>query len=649
MNNKSNFTAVGEEYPTLPSYLARNYLIWGDKVALRQKDFGIWHEYTWKQVYEMSKNFGLGMLSIGLKKGDKVCIIGDNEVETYVAAYGLYGVGAVIVGIWVDALPDEVVYYLTDSESRFAIVRDQEQVDKMLTIKNKVPQIEKVIWWEPKGMAAPEYKNNPWIMGFNDVSELGRKYDQEHPGTFEECIKQVLPSDSANMYYTSGTTGAAKGVVRSHSAQIYMRKLLNLYYPLNLGDDCHSMIQFASIGEPITGSTANLLNGAVINFPESPDTTEVDLREIAPRFHSLTPRFYEEIASKMRVRIESAGALKRWVFNLMLPIGYKVAQYEIENRPLPVWWRILKWIAWWTAFRPNLDKCGLLKIKYCTNSGFVLGAHTFRFYRAIGIDMREFYASTEIPIIATHVKGHNIKVGSLGEIVVSVEVRLADNGELYIRGPHLFDEYYRKPDKTASAIDSNGWYHSGDAVYIDDDGYIFYIDRVTELASLSSGQKYSPQGIEAQMRFGAYIKDCWILGEGKDYVTAIITIDFDSVSKWAERHHVPFTTMIDLSQKDEVANLVLKDIIRVNSGLPPATRIKKFAIFHKEFDPDEAELTRSRKLRREYMYKKYKDIADGIYSDNDVIQVSAEFSYADGTKDIVTANVKIRKVPGEQE
>jgi len=630
---------------TLSAYLQRNAQIFGDMVAMRQKDYGVWHEYSWKQCNEMSKHFGLGLLSLGLNRGDKVCLLGDNEVETYWAVYGLYGVGAVVVGIWVDALPDEAVYYLTDSESRFIIVRDQEQVDKMLRVKDKIPLIDKVIWWEPKGMAAPMYKNNPWLIGFNDVLDLGIKYDRENPGAFEECIRQVKPEDIANMYYTAGTTGAAKGVVRSHSTQVFLRKIIDRYYPLVPGDDCHTMVQFASIGEPLTGSTANLISGAVLNFPESPDTTEMDVREIAPHFHCLTPRFYEEIASKMRVRIEASGFLKRTVFNMMLPIGYKIVEYEIENKEIPPLWKFLRWLAWWTAFRPNLDKCGLLKMKYGCNSGFVLGAHTFKFYRAIGVDMREFYASTEVPLIATHWRGHEIKIGSLGQIVSDVELRMSNEGELWIRGPHRFNEYYRKPEKTAAAIDANGWYHSGDAGYIDDEGYVFYIDRVTQLAELNNGNKYSPQAVEAQIRFGAYIKDCWILGEGREYVAGLITIDFDSVSKWAEKYHVPFTTMIDLSQKDQVAELVLKDIKRVNKGLPPWARIKKFAVFHKEFDPDEAELTRSRKLRREYMYSKYKDMADGLYSDEDIIQISAEFSYADGSKDTVTAKVKIRTIP----
>ena len=615
---------------------------------MRQKDFGIWHEYTWAQCYEMSKLFALGMLRLGLKRGDKVCLLGDNEVETYWAVYGMYGVGAVVVGIWVDALPDEAVYYLTDSESRFVIVRDQEQVDKMLRVRDKIPMIEKVIWWEPKGMNGPAYKNDSWLTGFNDVVNMGREYEKEHPGAFEACIAEVKPEDIVHMYYTAGTTGAAKGVVRSHSTQVYMRKIIDRYYPLKPGDDCHTMVQFASIGEPLTGSTANVISGAVINFPESPDTTEIDVREIAPHFHCLTPRFYEEIASKMRVRVEASGWLKRTVFNAMLPVGYKIAQYEIANKPIPIHWKFMRWLAWWVAFRPNLDKCGLLNMKYACNSGFVLGAHTFRFYRAIGLDMREFYASTEVPLIATHWRGHEIKVGSLGQVVADVELRTSDDGELHIRGPHRFNEYYRKPEKTAAAIDANGWYHSGDAGYIDDDGYVFYIDRVTQLAEMATGHKYSPQAVEAQIRFGAYIKDCWILGEHRDYVTALITMDFDSVSKWAEKHHLSFTTMMDLSQKDEVAALVLRDIYRVNQGLPPPTRIKKFAVFHKEFDPDEAELTRSRKLRRDYMYSKYKDMVDGLYSTNEVIQISAEFSYADGSKDTVTAKVKIRNVPEKQ-
>lgn len=649
MNTKVKTTAeLDESQPdVLGAYLHRNSLIWSDRVAMRQKDYGIWHEYTWKDCYEMSKYYGLGMLSLGLRRGDKVCLLGDNEVETYWAVYGLYGVGAGVVGIWVDALPDEVVYYLTDSESRFIIVRDQEQVDKMLTVRHKVPLIEKVIWWEPKGMNAPVYKDDPWIVGFGEVVDLGRQYDKEHPNAFEECIEQVKPDDIANMYYTSGTTGMPKGVVRSHSTQVSARKILDPHFPLKPGDNLYAFIPFASIGEPLMGSSTNLMNGAVVNFAESPDTTEMDMRDVAPNFECLTPRFYEEIASRMRVRVDDSGFLKRSVFNLALPIGYKIVEFDVENEPIPIFWRILRWIAWWLAFRPNLDKSGLLRMRYIANSGFVLGQHTFKFFRAVGLDMREFYASTEVPLIATHWRGEKIKMGSLGKVVDGVEVRLSDEGELWIRAPHRFNEYYRKPEKTQAAIDANGWYHSGDAGALDDEGYIYYFDRVSELAELANGHKYSPQGIEAQIRFGAYIKDCWLLGENKDFVAGLITVDLDSVGKWAEKHHVPFTTMVDLSQKDEVADLVLRDISRVNRALPEPVRIRKFAIFHKEFDPDEAELTRTRKLRREYMYGKYGDIAEGLYSDEEVIRVSAVFAYADGSKDTVAADVKIRNVPAE--
>ena len=633
------------EPDTLAGYFRRNYIIRGNKVAMRQKDLGIWHEYTWKYCYEKSKHFAEGMLSFGFKKGDKVCLLGDNEIETYLAAYGIYGLGGVILGVWVDALPDEVVYFLTDSEARYVIVRDQEQVDKMLTIRERVPLIERVIWWEPKGMSSPIYKNNDWIVGFEQVVALGCRWEKQHPDAFEKCIEQVKPEDISNIYYTSGTTGDAKGVVRTHIGQVSMRRIMDRYFPLKPDDNCPSMVPFAAVGEPMIGSAPNLLQGAVINFPESPDTLEKDMREIGPAFQILTPRFYEEIAARMRIRIEVSGFLKRTVFNLLLPIGYKMLEFDTKGEKPPLQWRILRWIAWWLAFRPNLDKSGLLKLKYAANSSFILGQHTFRYFRAVGLDLREIYASTEVPFIVTQRPGDPLKIGTLGTIVCDTEVRLSDESEFLIRGQHRFNEYYHRPEQTQKAIDSNGWFHSGDAGYVDTEGYVYFIDRVSELTQLSGGHRYSPQAIEAQTRFGAYIKDCWVLGEYKDFTSAIITIDFDSTCKWAEKNHVPFTTMVDLSQKDEVATLVLKDIQRVNSTLPPEVRMKKFAIFHKPFDPDEAELTRTRKLRREYMYSKYGEMAEAIYQGKGMIPVEAVFSYSDGTKATVSANIKVRSVP----
>ena len=634
-----------EETDTLAKYFRRDCHIWPDKIAMRQKDYGIWIECNWKECYEKSKAFGLGLLSLDFKEGDKVCLLGDNEFETYWGVYGVYGVRGTIVGIWVDALPDEVVYYVDDSQSTFMLIRDQEQADKLLRVKDKIPTIKKVIWWEPKGMNGPTYANDPWFIGFEQVCELGQEYEKEHPGAFEDYIDRGKPDDPCNTYYTAGTTGAAKGVVRTHNQQIVFRDTLNKYYPSSLEDNVSAIFQQASIGEPWLGTTCNLMQGVTLNFPESPDTSEMDSREISPKHLIYTPRYEEAIASKMQVRINDSGSIKRSFFNLMLPVGYKIADFEIEAVKPIFFWRALHQVAYWLAFRPNLDKSGLLKLEHCWNSGFVLGAHTNRFLRAVGVDIREFYASTEVTAIATQRPGEKIKLGSLGQPVEEVELRVSNDGEFYMRSPQRFTEYYRKPEKTKAAIDELGWYHSGDAGTLDDDGFVFYMCRVSELSQISSGYKYSPQGLEAQMRFGAYIKDCWIIGEDRDFISAIITIDFDSVSKWAEREHIPFTTMVDLSQKDEVGKLVLNDILRVNRALPEPVRIKKYAIFHKEFDPDEAELTRTRKLRREYMFSKYGNIADAIYQEKDSVPVKATFSYKSGAVATVSADVKIRDVP----
>lgn len=632
-----------ERLDTLGKYLRRNACIWGDIVAMRQKDLGIWTKCTWKQCYEKSKFFALGLVSLGLSAGDKVCLLGDNEFETYWTQYGVYCVGGTVVGIWVDALPDEILYYLTDSGSRFVVLRDQEQADKLLRIRNQIPEIKKVIWWEPKGMNAPLYKNDPWFISFEQVMELGQQYYKEHPTVLEDSINRVKPDDIANMYYTSGTTGAAKGVARTHFAQIALREAIHAYYPLSVGDRTVCPVGPASIGEPVFGSTCNLMNGVILHFPESPDTAEMDTREVGLCYVLWTPRWWEGIASKIQVRINNADLVKRGLFNLMLPVGYKLADYAIGGDKPSLFWKALHKVGWWLAFKPNLDKAGLVKAKSGWNSGFVLGAHTHRFLRALGLDMREFYGSTELPIIATQRAGE-IKLGSLGRPVERVEVRMSDDGEFYMRGPHLFSEYHNKPEKTAQAIDKAGWYHSGDAGHIDYEGNIFYIDRVSEMAQLANGFKYSPQHIEAQMRFGAYIKDCWTVGEDKDFVSAIVTIDFDSVSKWAEREHIPFTTMVVLSQKDEVGKLVAQDILRVNKTLPESVRIKKYAVFHKEFDPDEAELTRTRKLKREYMYAKYGKLAEAIYKEQKSIVAEAAFKYKDGSAGTVSAEIRIRDV-----
>ena len=636
-----------EKLDTLPQFLLRNYEKWPDRIAMRQKDFGIWLPCTWKEFYVRAKSFALGLTSLGFKKGDKLVFIGDNEFETYWAMYGTWCLGATVVGVWMDALADEVVYYIKDCNPRIAVVRDQEQVDKILSIRDDCGVIEKVIYWEPRGMNEPMYVNDPWIMSFDEVSSLGNNYEKDNSGVFEKTIKDIEPHESATMYYTSGTTGGAKGVVRTHSNQVAMGDSLQRYFPVEIEDEILCVFPAASIGEPMLGSVRNLMHGATLHFPELPETMEKDAREIGPRYVVNLPRGWEDIASKIRTRVADAAWLKRKTFDIGLELGYQKFDLQLEGKELGLLKKLLYKFFYMLALRPNLDKVGLRKTKSGTTAGFILGSHTFRFLNACGLHLREFFASTELPSIATQLQG-NLKLRSVGRVMEDVEIRISNDQEVYVRGPNRFDHYHNREEATRKAIDEQGWYHSGDAGYIDDDGFVFYLDRISEMAEMADGTKYSPQFVESELRFGAYVKDGWVIGEGRDYITAIVTIDMDSVARWAEKRGISFTTQVDLSQKDEVSRKVVGDLNLVNQMLPEGVRIKKYIVLHKEFDPDESELTRTRKLRRSTLFEKYSDLVAGLYqSENEYIDFEATFRYHDGTYSTVATRMYVRDIAEE--
>ncbi len=632
---------------TLAEYLKRNAEQWPDRIALRQKDFGIWLSCNWNECYERARDFALGLMELGFQRGDRLLFLGDNEFETYWGMYGTLALGGVVVGVWVDALADEVTYYIKDCSPRFALVRDQEQVDKLLSINEEDRScLERVIYWEPRGMNEESYVKNPWIMSFEEVSMLGKRYGSQNPKAFESSIESVKSDESAAMYYTSGTTGGAKGVVRTHYNQIAMGDLLDKYFPVEPEDELVCAYPIASIGEPILGSVRNLMHMPTLHFPELPETMERNTREIGPKYLGNLPRQWEDVASKMRTRIDDANWLKRKSFYIGLKLGYERFDAFLEGKKLS-WWRNLLYMFFYAiALRPNLDRAGLSRLKSGTTAGFVLGSHTFKFLNACGLHLREFYASTEVPSIATQLQG-NLKLRSVGRAMEGVEIRVTKDQEILIRGPLRFDHYYNREEATKKAIDDKGWYHSGDAGHVDDEGFLFYLDRVSELAIMADGTKYSPQFIESELRFGAYVKDGWVIGEDKDFITAIVTIDMDSVSRWAEKRGISFTTQVELSQKDQVSRKVVEDLELVNEMLPERIRIKKYIVLHKEFDPDEAELTRTRKLRRTHLFEKYKELAEALYKDDDFVDVEATFRYYDGTTSTVGTRIYVRDVAEE--
>jgi len=631
-------TAGGGE--TIPQLIRRNYERWGCQTAMCMKNFGIWQRYTWEDYYRNVKYLSLGLISLGLEPGDVVCIIGDNEPEWFWGEFAAQAAGGIATGIFVDSIPAEVKYIASHSGAKFAIVNDQEQTDKFLKIKDELPWLKKVIYWDPKGL---RNYDDPLLISFAEVIKLGREYEETHPGMFEQNVEKGRGDDIAFIYYTSGTTGLAKGAMLTHRALINTARGFIDRCPLYKEDDLISNFPAAWVGDSFFATVPHLLTGARLNFPEEPETIAEDTREVGPNFVIYGPRQWESLVSEIQVKMMDAHPLKRFAYNLFLPVGYKISELRFQGKTPNLFWRTVYSLAHALVFRPLKDRLGLSKVRFAVTGSSVLSLDTFRLIHAIGVELRQNYGSTEAGFISSHSEGE-INFESVGRPALGTEVRITDEGELLVRSDCMFSGYYKDPEKTAVTL-TDGWCRTGDAVHINEEGHLIFLDRLEHMGELSSGIKYAPQYIEGRLRFSPYIKDAMVIGgKDKEFVSAIINIDFAMVGKWAERNHIPFTTFVDLSQKKEVADLVQKDLARVNSYLPEPARVRRFVLLHKEFDPDEAELTRTRKLRRGFMEERYKDLIGAIYGGGDKVNVEAPVTYRDGRKGIVTTTIMVRDV-----
>lgn len=626
---------------TLPKLLLRNYQQWGDgRIAMRRKDRGIWEEFTWQDIYDKVKYFALALIRNGFKPGDKLATLGDNDPELFWAELAAQATGGTMTGIFSDCLPEEVKYQAHHSDSKFIVARDQEQVDKVLKIQSELPLLQKVIYWDPKGLSTYD---EPVLISFNEFLGQGKEYEKSHPGLFEQRVAETKPEAPAVILYTSGTTGLPKGAIAHHTTLMRWATDLLEIDPLSPGDNTVSFTLPGWIVEQLFGYCNMLIAGTTMNFPEELETVRTDLREVAPSVLLYASRLWERLNSEMRVKIDDSSAIKKLAYNLLIPIGYKMADLHIQKKKPELQWRFLHGLAHIFLFRPLRDKHGLTNVRYAYTAGAILGPDIFRFFRAIGINIKQMYGITEIGVGCIQ-HDDDIFFESLGVPAGGKRLRIAPDSEILVDAAHCFNGYYKDEEAYQKAT-RGGWFHTGDAGYIREDGHLIYIDRMADLKTLSNGVKFSPQYIESSLKFSPYIIDALVLGEEiSDYVAAIINLDFANVGKWAEDRNIPYTTFTDLSQKEQVRELIRQEVAKVNRRLPENARIKKFLNLHKEFDPDEAELTRTRKIRRDFMEKRYGTLINAIYSGKDEVRESATVTYQDGRKGTVETVIKVNLV-----
>jgi len=626
---------------TLPQQFAATARKYGrGKVAMRRKDLGIWQEYTWAESFQQVKHLSLGLMSLGLEPGDKVCIIGDNDPEYFWAQLAIQAAGGIAVGIFTDSILSEIEYIVQHSDAVLVFAKDQEQCDKLLGIRDQIPAVRRVIYWDDKGLW--NY-HDPWLMSFKDVEALGQERDQREPDCFGTRLAQGRGEDLAIFCYTSGTTGRPKGAMITHRNLLEGCRIYSLVDRRLDTDEYLSFLPPAWITENVLGLTVHVVNGMILNFPEAPETVQADLREIAPHALLFSSRLWENLVSTVQVRIADSTWINRLLYRLFMPVGYRVADLRFEKGQVPFLWHMLYALGNVAIFAPLRDKLGLTRVKSAYSAGAALSPDVVRFFRAIGVNIKNLFGSTEAQVHTLHI-GDDIKFETVGVPPPGVQIRIAEDGEILVKSPTVFQGYYKNPEATAAAL-SDGWFHTGDAGYLREDGHLIYLDRVKDLLELASGDKFSPQYIEGRLKFSPYIKDVMAIGgRQRPYVTAIVNIDFANVGHWAEKQRLGYTTFVDLSQKPEVHHLILQDVVRVNQTLPPPARVHKFVLLHKEFDPDEAELTRTRKLRRGFMEDRYREMIEAMYNGRPEVNVSAEVRYRDGRTGIVQTTVRVCSV-----
>ncbi len=612
------------------------------KVALRQKEFGIWREFTWADSYEQVRALGMGLIALGARRGDTIATVGDNDRYHLWAYLGLQAIGATQVGLFTDATPAEMAYVLDHSDVTFVLAKDQEQCDKLLEIRAQIPKVRRVIYWDERGLWNYD---EPWLLPFAEVQALGRDLIASEPNRFETEVALGAAGDLAMLCYTSGTTGLPKGVMLSHGNMLSTIALYHTVDPRGDTDNHLSFLPMGWIAEPILGIAAHVYTGLILNFPEEPETVRQNIREIAPDMLFYNARLWDSLVGMVQVRMNDASWLNRTLYRRFLPVGYRMADAKFSGRQPGAGLRAAYAVGDRLVFGPLRDQLGLSRIRAAYTAGSSLSPDAMRFFHALGINLKQIYGSTEVAGGATVHRDNDIKFASVGPPAPGVELRIAADGEIQIAGPMVMQGYYKDPANTAKDIleeDGRRWFRTGDAGAIDDDGHLIYLDRVKDMLTLAGGERFSPQFIEGRLKFSPYVRDVMAIGgETRDFATALIIIDYENVGQWAEKQRIPYTTFVDLSQRPPVYELIRRAVEEVNASLPPGARLRRFVLMHKEFDADEAEMTRTRKLRRGFLYERYGDIIEAMYRGDDHIHVRAPVRYQDGSEGFVETEIKV--------
>ncbi|HXR57609.1 MAG TPA: AMP-binding protein [Casimicrobiaceae bacterium] len=626
---------------TFPRLLLRNAAERGEHPAVREKDLGIWQTWTWRQAAEEVRALACGLAAQGFRRGMHLAIIGDNRPRLYWAMAAAQALGGIPVPMYQDAPAGEFTYVLNDAEIAYAVVEDQEQVDKLLEAKAKVSTLAYIYFDDPRGL-----RNYEGLVSVSQLQTLGREYDAAHPGFFEAEVASGRAGDVCVMLYTSGTTGKPKGVCHTHQAFIVAGGGAAKLDALTAADSMLSYLPMAWVGDHLFSYVQSLIAGFTINCPESADTVLTDMREIGPTYYFAPPRIFENMLTQVTIRMEDASRVKQWLYAQCMRVAKRCGAQILERKPVPPLDRVRYAIGDLMIYGPLRNMLGMSRLRVAYTAGAAIGPDLFRFYRSIGINLKQLYGLTETCAYGCLQPNGAVRLETVGPPAPGVELKIDDNGEVLLRGPMLLKEYYKQPTATADSIDAEGWFHTGDAGLIDAGGHVKIIDRAKDVGKLAGGAIFAPNYIENKLKFFPHVREAVAFGNARDYVCAFLNIDLGSVGNWAERRGIPYSGYADLAAKPEVYDLVRGCVEQVNADLAGEvgladSQVRRFLILHKELDPDDDELTRTRKVRRRFIAEKYASLVDALYEGRKIQHVDTLVKFEDGRSGTVSADLRI--------
>jgi len=632
---------------TFPQLLLQHAAERSDAPALREKEYGIWQTHSWSQLARLVEKVAAGLQQAGLQRGEHMVVIGSNRPRLYATMLAIQAVGAIPVPLYQDAVAAECIFPLTNAEVRFAMVEDQEQVDKLLEIRDRCPLLARIWFDDPRGLR--KYSAD----GLQDIEALmaaGAQFVAGHPAWFRETVAKASPDEVAAMFFTSGTTGNPKGVVHTHTTLLDRASAGAEFDKLTSSEEVLAYLPPAWIGQNIFSYAQWLACGYVVNCPESASTVSIDLKEVGPTYYFAPPRIFEGLLTSVTIRMEDAGLIKRKMFAACMALAQRVGPALMDGQPVGAWDRLRYALGNLLVYGPLRNNLGFSRVRVAYTAGEAIGPDLFSFYRSIGINLKQLYGSTETAVFVCLQPDNQARADTVGVPIRGVEIKVADNGEILVKSAGLLKEYYKNPEATAEVLTADGWYHTSDAGFLDAHGHLKIIDRVKDVGRIQGGANdgamFAPKYVENKLKFFPHIKEVVALGDRREKVCVMVNIDFDAVGNWAERHNLPYAGYTDLAQKPEVYELIKGCVEKVNADLASDTllagsQVSRFLVLHKELDADDGELTRTNKVRRGFIAEKYGVLVDALYAGKSEQYIETQVKFEDGRTGSVSATLKI--------